>query len=57
MVKNKLTEHTPGVLISDIDLTEEYEDASKEFRGDALKGKLSNGITVSDPLSSDRTGY
>jgi deaminated glutathione amidase len=57
LVKNKLTENIPGVLISDIDLTEEYFDASKEFRPDALRGKLNNGITVSDPLSSDRTGY
>ena len=57
LVKNKLIKNIPGVLISDIDITEDYEDASKEFRPDALKGKLNNGVTVSDPLSSDRTIY
>ncbi len=54
LVKNKLTPNTPGVLISDMDISENYYDASKEFRQDAMKGKLNSGKTVSDPLSDDR---
>ncbi len=55
LVKNKLAANIPGILISDIDLSEEFYDASKEFRKDAMNGKLNSGVTVNDPLSSDRT--
>jgi hypothetical protein len=45
----------PGVLISDIDIAAKYYDASKEFRPDAIRGKLNSGVTVRDSLSAIRT--
>lgn len=55
LIQNKLAENVPGILISDIDISDEYYDASKEYRQDAIKGKLNSGVTVKDPLSSDRS--
>jgi predicted amidohydrolase len=55
LVQNKLPANIPGVLISDIDIKAKYYDASKEFRADAIGGKLNSGITVHDTLSSNRT--
>ena len=55
LVQNKLTPNIPGILISDIDISEEFYDASKEFRSDAMKGKLNSGETIRDTLSSRRT--
>lgn len=54
LVQNKLTPNVPGILISDIDISEEFYDASKEFRPDAMRGKLNSGETIKDPFSSDR---
>lgn len=54
LIKNKSTLNVPEVLISDIDLTDKYYDASKSFRMDAINGKLNSGETVKDPLSADR---
>jgi deaminated glutathione amidase len=56
-VQNKLPENLPGILISDIDLSKKYYDASEPFRGDAINGKLNSGEIVRDPLSENRTGY
>jgi predicted amidohydrolase len=55
LVQNKLPLNIPGILISDIDITAKYYDASKEFRSDAIQGKLNSGVTVRDTLSSNRT--
>jgi predicted amidohydrolase len=55
LVQNKLTPNVPGILISDIDISEEFYDASKEFRTDAMKGKLNSGQTILDTLSSRRS--
>jgi predicted amidohydrolase len=55
LVQNKLPVNIPGVLISDIDITKKYYDASKDFRPDAMKGKLNSGEIVRDTLSSKRT--
>jgi predicted amidohydrolase len=55
LVQNKLAANIPGILISDIDLSEEYYDASREFREDAMSGKLNSGKTVKDSLSVKRT--
>jgi predicted amidohydrolase len=55
LVQNKLPLNIPGVLISDIDITTKFYDASKEFRSDAINGKLNSGETVHDSLSSNRT--
>ncbi len=55
LIQNKLPLNIPGILISDIDLSEKFYDASKEFRDNAMNGKLNSGETVKDPSSSDRT--
>lgn len=57
LIKNKLEKNVPGVLISDIDTGEKYYDASREFRPDAMSGKLNSGETVKDPLSSKRRNH
>ena len=43
LIQNKLTKNIPGILISVIDTSVKYYDASGEFRADAIKGKLSSG--------------
>jgi predicted amidohydrolase len=55
LIKNKLTSNIPGILISDIDPGEVFYDASKEFRADAMKGKLNSGEIQIDSLSVNRT--
>ena len=55
LVQNKLPSNIPGILISEVDLSEKFYDASKEFRPDAISGKLNSGETVHDSLSSVRT--
>ncbi len=57
LVQNKLTPNLPGVLISDIDLSVKYYDASEPYRMDAIDGKLNSGQTLPDSISMDRTGY
>ncbi|HUX97358.1 MAG TPA: carbon-nitrogen hydrolase family protein [Bacteroidales bacterium] len=54
LIQNKLPVNMPGILISDVDIAEKYYDASREYRNDAMNGKLNSGTTVDDPLSSDR---
>lgn len=55
LVQNKLAVNVPGVLISDIDLSRDYYDASRPFRSDAIDGKLNSGKVVDDPKSVNRT--
>jgi predicted amidohydrolase len=55
LIKNKLASNIPGILISDIDPGEVFYDASKEFREDAMKGKLNSGEVQIDSLSKNRT--
>jgi predicted amidohydrolase len=55
LVQNRLEANTPGILISDLDISEEFYDASKEYRQGAMRGILNSGTTVKDPLSSDRS--
>ena len=57
LVRNKLEPNVPGVLIFDIDLSEKFYDASKDFRADAIQGKLHSGRSVDDPKSKDRQSY
>lgn len=54
LLRNKLTENVPGVLISEIDLSRNFYDASKAHRSDAMSGKLNSGQSVNDPRSADR---
>lgn len=57
LIQNKLAENIPGVLISDIDLSDKYYDASESFRPDAMSGKLYSGERVKDSLSVSRKGF
>lgn len=54
LIQNKLTKNIPGVLISDIDISAEYYDASKDFRPDAMSGKLHSGERIKDSVSQSR---
>jgi predicted amidohydrolase len=54
LIQNRLTPNEQGILISYIDKSIKYYDASAEFRKDAMNGKLNSGTTVNDPRSSDR---
>jgi predicted amidohydrolase len=57
LIQGKLEPNEPGILISTIDIEEKYYDASRNFRPDAIDGKLNSGSTVDDPLSNDRQSY
>jgi len=57
LVQNKLTPNLPGILISDIDISRDYYDASRPFRQDAINGKLNSGDYVDDPKSRDRKSH
>ena len=57
LVDGKLDANKPGILISDIDISIDFYDASKPYRVDAINGKLNSGETINDPRSVNRTGY
>jgi len=57
LVKNSLEADKPGILISEVDISKKYYDASKPYRMDAINGKLNSGETVDDPRSLDRETY
>jgi deaminated glutathione amidase len=57
LVQNKLQVNVPGVLISDVDISASYYDASREFRSEAINGKLNSGATVQDSLSLKRQDF
>jgi predicted amidohydrolase len=57
LVKDKLAKNIPGILISDIDTSVKYYDASEAYRADAINGKLNSGTTVTDSLSRRRILY
>lgn len=57
LVQNKLSDNIPGVLISEVDLSENYYDASRAFRDGAINGKLNSGDCVDDPRSEDRKSF
>ncbi len=57
LVAQKLDANKPGILISKIDLSKKYYDASEPFRMDAINGKLNSGDGVIDVRSEDRKTY
>jgi predicted amidohydrolase len=57
LVSKQLPANKPGILISSIDITKKYYDASNRFRMAAIEGKLNSGDVVDDPKSKDRTSY
>lgn len=44
----------PGILFSDVLLSDKYYDASRRFRDKAMEGKLSSGDAPDDPRYSNR---
>ncbi|MFA5534812.1 MAG: carbon-nitrogen hydrolase family protein [Mariniphaga sp.] len=54
LIQNKLAANIPGVLISLVDLTDKYYDASSPFRDRALNGILNSGTVVKDRKSIAR---
>lgn len=54
LVQNKLADNIPGILISDINNSDKYYDASEPYRLDAINGKLNSGQCVKDSLSVNR---
>ncbi|UCH63109.1 MAG: carbon-nitrogen hydrolase family protein [Fidelibacterota bacterium] len=57
LIENKLPANKPGVLMSEVDISKEYYDASKPFRMDAIKGKLNSGDIIKDSRSRNRKIY
>jgi len=57
LVMKKLPANKPGIMISEIDVNKKYYDGSGKYRLEAIDGKLNNGTLISDPKSTDRTGY
>lgn len=55
LIRNKLPFNVPGILISEVDLSKKYYDASGRYRDNALNGKLNSGETVNDQHSKIRT--
>jgi predicted amidohydrolase len=54
LIQNKLALNQPGILISEVDLSKKYYDASGKYRGKAMEGILNSGETVTDPHSTNR---
>ncbi|MBN2013322.1 carbon-nitrogen hydrolase family protein [candidate division KSB1 bacterium] len=54
LVNGKLEANKPGILISDVDTSIDFYDASKPYRLDAINGKLNSGETVKDERSENR---
>ena len=57
LVENKLEANKPGILLSEIDIRNNYYDASLKFRKESIEGKFNSGDIVDDPKSADRTSY
>ena len=55
LIQNKLTTNVPGILISEVDLSDKHYDASRKYRNNAINGILNSGKTVKDRLSEERT--
>jgi predicted amidohydrolase len=55
LIQNKLATNVPGVLVSEIDLSKKYYDASGKYRDKAINGILNSGETVADQHSENRT--
>ncbi len=57
LIEDRLEQDKPGILISDVDLSNAFYDASRHFRKSAIEGKLSSGETPDHPRARNRTGY
>ncbi len=57
LIKSKLDANIPGVLISEVDLSERYYDASKGYRNRALEGKHSSEDSPEHPRYLNRKSF
>jgi predicted amidohydrolase len=57
LVQNKLQLNEPGILISTIEISKEYYDASRPYRNNAINGKLNSGEAIQDDRSTDRKDH
>jgi predicted amidohydrolase len=55
LIREKLTPDEPGILVSEIDLSSPYYDASKGLRKNALQGILNSEKAPSHPRYTGRT--
>jgi hypothetical protein len=56
LIKHKLEPNKPGILISDIDLSVSYYDASRKYRERAMEGTLTSDSSPDHPRYLDRKG-
>jgi len=56
LIEDSLPANKPGVLISELDLSESFYDASKDFRNNAIEGKLYSEKAPEDPRYENRQG-
>ena len=55
-IANQLEQNRPGLMVNTVNTQEQFYDASKTFRGLAMKGKLTNASAeIIDPRSEDTT--
>ena len=54
LIQGKLPADLPGILISDVDLSEKYYDASRRYRDEALNGNLTSGEPPEHPRYYNR---
>jgi predicted amidohydrolase len=57
LIDHKLEANKPGILISTLDISNKFYDASRPYRDEAIDGKLNSGVTIDDPKSIDRISY
>lgn len=56
LIESKLEPDKPGILISDVDLSQTYYDASRPFREKAMEGILTSGQAPDHPRYLNRKG-
>jgi len=57
LIRGVLPADRPGILISRVNTSQKYYDASAPYRDRAIGGLLHSGDVVDDPRSTDRNGY
>ncbi|MED2971906.1 hypothetical protein P4361_06425 [Fictibacillus sp. B-59209] len=50
----RLAKNRAGILISTVDLNQEYYDSTKAWRDNAMNHKFHSGTLVNDPRSANR---
>jgi predicted amidohydrolase len=57
VIVGKLRRHSPGILVTKIDLKEAFYDSTVAWRDRAIGGIFHSGTLVKDPRSQSRTSY